>query len=56
MGRGAGTLCPATRFYLAPKGIDPMDNHTKHEIWIMAAASLVPIPLLTAIAVIAVLQ
>jgi hypothetical protein len=32
-----------------------MDNHTRHEIWIMAAVGLAPIPLLTAIAVIAVL-
>ena len=33
-----------------------MDEQTKHELWIVAAASLVPIPLLTAIAVIAALQ
>jgi hypothetical protein len=33
-----------------------MDNQTKHEIWIVTAASLMPIPLLTAIAVIAALQ
>jgi hypothetical protein len=33
-----------------------MDNPTKHEIWIVTAVSLVPIPLLTAIAVIAALQ
>ena len=35
---------------------NPMDNPTRHEILIMAAVSLVPIPLLTAIAVIAALQ
>ena len=39
--------------YPAPKGTISMDNPTKHEIWIMAAVSMVPIPLLTAIAVFA---
>jgi hypothetical protein len=33
-----------------------MDRETKHELWILAATSLVPIPLLTAIAVIAAIQ
>jgi hypothetical protein len=33
-----------------------MDNQTKHEVWIVTALSLAPIPLLTAIAVIAALQ
>lgn len=33
-----------------------MDNQTRHEIWIVTAANLVPIPLLTAIAVVAALQ
>jgi hypothetical protein len=33
-----------------------MDNQTKHELWILGAFTLVPIPLLTAIAVIAALQ
>ena len=32
-----------------------MDNPTKHEIWILTAVGLSPIPLLTAIAVIAAL-
>ncbi len=33
-----------------------MDSQTKHEIWIMTAASLAPIPLLTVIALLAVMQ
>jgi hypothetical protein len=33
-----------------------MDNQTKHEFWIMTAVSLAPIPLLTVIAVLTVLQ
>jgi uncharacterized membrane protein YdjX (TVP38/TMEM64 family) len=33
-----------------------MDNQTKHEIWIVMATSLLPIPPVTAIAVIATLQ
>jgi len=33
-----------------------MDSQTKHELWIVGAAALAPIPLLTAIAVIATLQ
>jgi hypothetical protein len=33
-----------------------MDNPTKYEIWLVAAVSLAPMPLLTAIAVIASIQ
>jgi hypothetical protein len=33
-----------------------MDHQTRHEIWIVTAASLAPIPLLTAIALVAALQ
>lgn len=33
-----------------------MDDQTKHEIWILGAAALVPIPLLIVIAVMTVLQ
>ena len=33
-----------------------MDSQTKHEIWIVMAASLAPIPLLAVVAVIAALQ
>ena len=33
-----------------------MDNPTKHEIWILTVVDLSPIPLLTAIAVIAALR
>ena len=38
--------------YLA-EGIPAMDEQTIHELWIVTVASLVPIPLVTAIAVIA---
>ncbi len=37
------------------RGTIPMDNPTKHEIWILTVVDLSPIPLLTAIAVIAAL-
>jgi len=33
-----------------------MDKQTKHELWIVGAAALAPIPLFTAIALIAALQ
>jgi hypothetical protein len=33
-----------------------MDSQTKHELWIVTAVSLAPIPLLTALAVLAALQ
>jgi hypothetical protein len=33
-----------------------MDNQTRHELWIVTAVTLAPIPLLTALAVIAALQ
>jgi hypothetical protein len=40
----------------ATKGPIPMDNQTRHELWIVTAVTLAPIPLLTALAVIAALQ
>ena len=33
-----------------------MDSQTKHELWIVGTAALVPIPLLTVIALLATLQ
>ena len=33
-----------------------MDNETRHEIWIMTATSLLPIPVIAALAFFAVLQ
>jgi hypothetical protein len=33
-----------------------MDSQTKHELWMIAAIGLAPVPLFTAIAVIATLQ
>ena len=33
-----------------------MDNQTKHELWIVGAIALAPIPLLTVVAVVAALQ
>jgi hypothetical protein len=37
-------------------GTEQMDHQTRHEIWIVTAASLAPIPLLTALAVVAALH
>jgi hypothetical protein len=37
-------------------GTAQMDPQTRHEIWIVTAASLAPIPLLTAIVLVAALQ
>jgi len=33
-----------------------MDKQTRHELWIVGAAALAPIPLLTAIAILATIQ
>jgi hypothetical protein len=44
------------RFTRGPNGDTPMDNQTKHEVWIVTAVAMAPIPLLTALAVIAALQ
>jgi hypothetical protein len=38
------------------KGPIPMDSESKRELWIVTAVALAPIPLLTALAVIAALQ
>jgi hypothetical protein len=40
----------------ATQGPIPMDSESKRELWIVTAVALAPIPLLTALAVIAALQ
>jgi len=42
--------------FVSHKGTALMDKQTRHELWIVGAAALAPIPLLTAIALIAALQ
>jgi hypothetical protein len=49
-----GTLRPAACYL--PNGDRPMDSQSKHELWIVTAISLAPIPLLTITALIVALQ